>query len=150
MRTTCVVTAVPVPVSKLAKVPSANPDLILMDINLAGSTTGIKTAVLLNETVDISTIFLTAYSDPKPIEKAAEAEPFGYIIKPFDDRELREPTPLRAFVESSLRRVAEAGVVPWLDPLQLLERHRRFAANLGDALTLLATVALALPAPDER
>lgn len=62
------------------------------------------------------------------------------------DRELREPTPLRTFVETSLRRLTDAGVVPWLDPMGLLARHHRAQANLGDALTLLATVALALPA----
>jgi hypothetical protein len=59
------------------------------------------------------------------------------------DRELRDPTPLRHFVESSLRGLADAGVVPWLDPMALLARHQRAQANLGDALTLLATARLA-------
>ncbi|MCB0801997.1 MAG: response regulator [Flavobacteriales bacterium] len=65
------------------------PDLILMDIMLAGKLTGIETTVIIKEKYDIPVVFLTAYADEKTIEKAKVTEPYGYIIKPFKEIDLR-------------------------------------------------------------
>lgn len=64
------------------------PNLILMDINLGDSIGGITAATEIQEFADIPFIFLTAYSDPATIEKAKKVGPFGYLIKPFDNREV--------------------------------------------------------------
>jgi|GEM_PF-4389424 len=64
-------------------------DLILMDIMLAGELDGIDTASKVKELYLTPIIFLTAYSDQKKLERARMAEPYGYLIKPFDERELR-------------------------------------------------------------
>jgi len=65
------------------------PDLILMDIRLQGEMDGIDTAREIHQRLRIPVIFLTAYSEDSTLERAKLAEPFGYILKPFDDRELK-------------------------------------------------------------
>ncbi len=64
------------------------PDLVLMDVMLKGEHDGIKTVDLLNSIVKVPVIFLTAYSDNDTLIRAAEREPYAYLIKPFHDREL--------------------------------------------------------------
>jgi DNA-binding response OmpR family regulator len=70
------------------RILASQPDLVLMDINLVGSGTGIDTAEALRGHLDVPVIFLTAYSDAETVARAIRTEPFGYLIKPFDDREL--------------------------------------------------------------
>jgi two-component sensor histidine kinase/AmiR/NasT family two-component response regulator len=65
-----------------------NPDLILMDINLKGSIDGITVAEKVKEDLQIPIIYLTAYADSAIIERAKITEPYGYIVKPLDEREL--------------------------------------------------------------
>jgi len=65
-----------------------NPDLILMDIVLDGSKSGSEAAVEIKEKHQIPIIFLTAYVDEETLTNASKAQPYGYIIKPFEEREL--------------------------------------------------------------
>ena len=65
------------------------PDLVLMDIQLAGEMDGISAAQAIRERFAIPVVFLTAFVGDETLERAKVAEPFGYIIKPFQDRELR-------------------------------------------------------------
>lgn len=64
------------------------PDLVLMDIRLRGKVSGVQTASLINEKYDIPVIFLTSYSDDQTIADAKLTYPYGYLVKPFEDREL--------------------------------------------------------------
>ena len=64
------------------------PDIILMDIMLAGAMDGIEAAKQIRAQLGIPVIFLTAYTDEKTLERAKEVEPYGYILKPFKEREL--------------------------------------------------------------
>lgn len=64
------------------------PDLILMDIVLRGDMDGIQAAQIIKDNYDIPIVYLTAYSDEKTLKRAKITGPFGYIIKPFEDREL--------------------------------------------------------------
>jgi CheY-like chemotaxis protein len=70
------------------KAEQDRPDLILMDIVLSGKMDGIEAAQQILSKYNIPVIFLTAYSDEKKLERAKAAEPFGYIVKPYNDREL--------------------------------------------------------------
>ncbi|MDO9550496.1 MAG: PAS domain S-box protein [Methanoregula sp.] len=65
------------------------PDLILMDVRLAGKLTGIEAAeqILLRHSIPI--IYLTAYADPELVERAKKTRPYGYLIKPYDERGIR-------------------------------------------------------------
>lgn len=65
------------------------PDLVLMDIMLNGDMDGIKVAKKIHDHFNIPVIFLTAYADEETLQQAKITEPFGYILKPFDERELR-------------------------------------------------------------
>lgn len=64
------------------------PDLILMDIVLVGERNGIDASYEIKEKMDIPIIFLTAYSDLGLIDKAKSIEPYAYIVKPFQERQL--------------------------------------------------------------
>ena len=64
------------------------PDLILMDIALAGRLDGIQTARRIRERYPIPVIFLTAYSSQSRIDEAKEVSPFGYLMKPVMEDEL--------------------------------------------------------------
>jgi PAS domain S-box-containing protein len=64
------------------------PDLILMDVKINGTLTGIDTAKIISTLLDIPIIFLTAFSSPELIKEVKEVNPFGYIVKPFNPRDL--------------------------------------------------------------
>ncbi len=72
----------------IALVEESRPDLVLMDIELPGAMNGIEAAKRIRAAHGTPVIFLTAYSEPSLIEQAKSAEPFGYILKPFKEREL--------------------------------------------------------------
>jgi PAS domain S-box-containing protein len=65
------------------------PDLVLLDIVLKGEIDGIKAAERIWERFSIPVIYLTAYADETTLQRAKVTEPFGYILKPFDERELQ-------------------------------------------------------------
>ena len=64
------------------------PDLVLMDVMLSGERDGIEAATELKQELSIPVVFLTAFSDDRVLERAKQAEPYGFIIKPFKEREL--------------------------------------------------------------
>jgi signal transduction histidine kinase len=64
------------------------PDLVLMDIQLEGQLDGVDAARQIHATLDIPVVYLTAYSDERTLERAKDAKPFGYLLKPFEEREL--------------------------------------------------------------
>ncbi len=65
------------------------PDLVLMDIVLRGDMDGIEAAEKIHSSLDIPVVYLTAYADEKTLQRARITEPYGYIIKPFKERELQ-------------------------------------------------------------
>jgi PAS domain S-box-containing protein len=64
------------------------PDIVLMDINLANSKNGIEVAKALKQISDTPVVFITAYNDDQTVKMATAMAPYGYLIKPFDDRSL--------------------------------------------------------------
>ena len=75
-----------------------NPDLILMDVKMPGEMNGIDAAREIKAELKIPIIFISGYGDPEYIEAAKEIASFGYVMKPFDEREVH------AFVEIALSR----------------------------------------------
>lgn len=65
-----------------------HPDLVLMDIQLKGKMDGVEAAEQIRARFDIPVIYLTAYADEKTLQRAKITEPFGYILKPFEEQEL--------------------------------------------------------------
>jgi PAS domain S-box-containing protein len=72
----------------IEKVSSLNPDIVLMDIKLVGSMDGIETADHIRKNYQVPVIFLTSLADDESFQRAKIAEPFGYLIKPIDLKEL--------------------------------------------------------------
>ncbi|MBI3824255.1 MAG: response regulator [Planctomycetes bacterium] len=64
------------------------PDLVLMDIRLKGAMDGIEAATQIRANLPIPVVFLTAHSDHATLQRAKDAAPFGYILKPFHERDL--------------------------------------------------------------
>ena len=65
------------------------PDLVLMDIQLKGEMDGIETAARIHDKYRIPVVYLTASTDEETLHRSKRTEPFGYILKPIEERELR-------------------------------------------------------------
>ncbi len=65
------------------------PDLILMDIVMPGTMDGIDAAEIIGNELGIPVIFLTAHADEKYVDRAKRVNPFGYILKPFNEDQVR-------------------------------------------------------------
>ena len=72
----------------LQKAEETRPDLVLMDIRLKGPMNGVEAAEELRRRFNIPVVYLTAYADDHTLHRAKVTEPFGYILKPFEEREL--------------------------------------------------------------
>ncbi len=72
----------------IAKATEKSPDLVLMDIKIKGAMDGVDVAGQIRARFDIPVIFLTAHSDEATLQRAKLTEPYGYLIKPFEDRDL--------------------------------------------------------------
>lgn len=70
------------------KAREIQPDLVIMDIKLSGDMDGIEAADIIRVSCDIPIIFLTAFLDEALLRRAKIIEPYGYVLKPFDEREL--------------------------------------------------------------
>lgn len=83
------------------------PDLILMDIHLRDSIDGIEAASLIHQSYDVPVIFCTAYSNTKTLERAKITAPYGYILKPFDNRELEINIEIALYKHNAERELRE-------------------------------------------
>ncbi|MEE8573806.1 MAG: response regulator [Thermodesulfobacteriota bacterium] len=72
----------------VTKAGDLKPDLVLMDIRLRNGGSGIKAAEMIKEKLSIPVMYITAHSSTDTVDMAKITEPFGYILKPFTDKEL--------------------------------------------------------------
>ena len=72
----------------LEKVAETQPDLVLMDIVIKGEMDGIETAELLHERFNIPVIYVTAYADDSTLDRAEQTGSYGYLLKPYQEREV--------------------------------------------------------------
>lgn len=84
------------------------PDLILMDIVMPGKIDGIDAAKMIKKELDIPIIFITAWADDKFVERAKFVEPFGYIVKPFNESELRAMIEVALYKKGIERDLSES------------------------------------------
>ena len=82
----------------IKKAGEDNPDLILMDIRIKGEMDGIQTAAIIREQFDIPVVFSTAYLDEERIELAKLTMPFGYVLKPVQERDLKVTIEMALYV----------------------------------------------------
>lgn len=91
-----------------ASAVSLRPDLVLMDIVLQGPQNGITAAKRIKDTLDIPIVFLTSHADPATVHSAVGAAPFGYVLKPFNERELQAAIDIGLYrhqTENKLRKM---------------------------------------------
>ena len=84
-----------------------SPHLVLMDIQLEGPMDGIETAQAIRDRQDVPVIYLTAHSDAATLSRAKLSGPFGYILKPFDERELATQIELALYKHQAERQLRE-------------------------------------------
>ena len=101
--------------SALAIIEESRPDLILMDIKIQGDIDGLEASRIIREKYSLPVILLTAYADEQTLNRAKMSGPFGYILKPFDERELRTTIEMALYRHSMEMRLQESE-----------ERYRRF------------------------
>ena len=99
------------------------PDLVLMDIRLEGDLDGIDAAAEIRIVSKLPVLFLTAYADEETVVRASHAQPFGYLLKPFDESQLRTAIEIAIYKHAAEQRLAAS--------------ERRYAttlASIGDAV----------------
>jgi len=107
----------------LEKIRADPPDLVLMDIQLEGTLDGIQTAGEITNTIDIPVIYLTAYADKDLLERAKLTQPYGYIIKPYNERELLSVIEMARYKHSMDKKLLESE-----------EKYRALTENTPDIL----------------
>ncbi|MDL5056038.1 ATP-binding protein [Geitlerinema calcuttense NRMC-F 0142] len=83
-----VIGVVPTGEQAIEKAKAESPDLILMDIMLQGSIDGIQAAEEITKHLNLPIVFLTAHTDKNTLQRAKDIYPFGYIVKPFQEKDL--------------------------------------------------------------
>ena len=92
----------------LQKVEETGPDLVLMDIMLHGALDGVEAAAVIQARFDIPVIYLTAYADEDTLQRAKTTVPYGYIVKPFQERELQITIEMALYKHKMERKLKES------------------------------------------
>jgi CheY-like chemotaxis protein len=90
----------------IEKIKETMPDIVLMDIKIKGEMDGIETANTIRKLFSIPIIYLTSYSDTKILERAQLTEPYGYLIKPYNERELKATIKMALYKNSIDKKLA--------------------------------------------
>jgi PAS domain S-box-containing protein len=101
----------------------AKPDVVLMDIRIEGDIDGIQAAEMIRSRTLIPVVYLSAYADEETIQRAGKSEPFGYVLKPFEETQLKAAIEVALYKQAAERRLHES--------------ERRYAttlASIGDAV----------------
>ena len=121
----------------IEKIAETQPDLVLMDIQLIGPMDGIEAAGLIHTKYGIPVIFLTAYANDTLFERAKVTEPYGYILKPYDERVLHSTIEMALYKHTMQRRLKESE-----DALRKVSRKLAVLSsitrdNINNQLTIL-------------
>jgi PAS domain S-box-containing protein len=92
----------------IRKAANRRPDLVLMDIKLRGEMDGVEAAERIRARFDIPVVYLTAYADGATLQRAKLSEPFGYVLKPFEERELHTAIEMALYRHKMERKLKES------------------------------------------
>ena len=101
-------TYVPSGEAALQAISEHRPDIVLMDILLAGQLTGIETATQIQTAYDIPVIYITAHPQESLMQQAKTTNPVGYLLKPFRDQDLRAAIEMGLYKYAQERLLREA------------------------------------------
>jgi CheY-like chemotaxis protein/DNA-binding PadR family transcriptional regulator len=82
-----------------------HPDIVLMDIVMPGKMNGIEAAKIITGELDIPVVFVTSYADDAIIEKAKNVRPYGYIVKPFNELEIKAAIEVALFRKATEQQI---------------------------------------------
>ncbi len=119
----------------LEKVEALKPDLVLMDIVLKGGIDGVEAAEHVRTNFDIPVVYLTAYADEHTLQRAKVTEPFGYILKPFEERELHTTIEVALYKHKTERRIKQSQY--WLSTTLKSISDGVITTNMDGEVTLL-------------
>ena len=94
----------------LKLVEEHHPDIVLMDIHIQGHTDGIEIARVVHEKYHIPVIYLTAYSEETTLARAKQSNAYGYLLKPYSERELHAGIQMALEKSQADRKVQEAQI----------------------------------------
>jgi len=116
----------------ILKAAELEPDLVIMDISLSGQMDGVAAALFIFQLFHIPIVFLTALCDDTLLERAKSAQPLGYILKPFTDRELTSNVELALYNHSIRKKFLDAypvgepqKLIAILDLIFVMDTHGR-------------------------
>lgn len=92
----------------LQNIDKLKPNLVLMDIQLQGNMDGVETAKMIRDEYKIPVVFITAFADDTTFQRAKSIDPFGYIIKPFEERILRTTIEMAIYKAEIDRKLVES------------------------------------------
>ena len=92
----------------IQKAEEAQPDLVLMDIMLKGDMDGVEAAEHIRSQFQIPVIYITAYADDRTLDRAKVTEPYGYILKPFHEKELHITIEIALYKDRMERKLRES------------------------------------------
>ena len=90
------------------KAAETQPDLVLMDIRLKGEMDGVEAAGQVRDRFDIPVVYVTAYADDATLQRAKITQPFGYILKPFESRELHSAIEMALYKHAMETKLKES------------------------------------------
>jgi PAS domain S-box-containing protein len=93
----------------VSKLLETEPDLVLMDIHLRGGVSGIEAAHRIRQRLDVPIVYLTAFSDSETLAQAQLTEPYGYVLKPFEEKSLHAILQMSLMKHRRTRGIRENG-----------------------------------------
>jgi PAS domain S-box-containing protein len=126
----------------IKKAMEIHPDIVLMDIVLEGAMDGVEAAGYIHDHFDIPVVYLTAYSDDTTLQRAKITEPFGYILKPFHEKELYTTIEMALYKHTMQRKLKESE--QWLATTLKSIGDAVIATDTGKLITFMNPVAEAL------
>jgi PAS domain S-box-containing protein len=131
----------------IKKIAESKPDLVLMDIHIAGKVDGIQTAGEIHKTCDVPVIYLTAYADKALLDRAKLTEPYGYLVKPYDERELQSVIEMARYKYGVDRKLKESEERLKKLNDELEARVTARTASLNQQIQFLQQLIDTIPAP---
>ena len=123
------------------KAEKLRPDLVLMDIFLKGKMDGVEAAATIKKRYEIPVIYLTANTDEQTFQRAKVTEPFGYLLKPFEERELHTTIEIALYKAAAERELDHYRH----DLEESLEERDLLISQLRDALAKVKTLSGLVP-----
>lgn len=114
--------------SAFMRLDEVNPDLVFLDVKLKGDIDGIQIAEKIRDHYEIPVIFLTSFVDKETLDRAKVTEPYGYLVKPFNEPDLRSTVEMALYKFSKDQETRNEK-----------ERYENALTNLDDSIITLDT-----------